>query len=446
MASSICFGARLAVHIALIGRASIVASGVAFIVSAATLGFAQDASTSQASPSVQLTTTLRDSVDRDAPVVVSDQARRIHSQSYVWDGHNDLPWKMRERANSSFDEADISMPQPQFQTDIARLRDGNVGAQFWSVFVPAKTGLQGTALQTTIEQIELVREMCRRYPDVFAWAETIEDVEKARRDGKIASLIGVEGGHSIESSLANLRRLYDLGARYMTLTHSLTLDWADSATDDPKSDGLSSFGEEVVREMNRLGMLVDLSHVTPETMRDALRVSRAPVIYSHSSALALAGHPRNVPDDILPLVRENGGVIMVNFFSPFVIESGAQELLRRAELRKQWESEGLDEEEVDGRMARVERESPLLPGTIHDVVDHIDHLVKHCGVDHVGIGSDYDGVSIVPTQLEDVSTYPRITQLLLDRGYSEEDIHKILSGNVYRVFKAAEAYKAKVAK
>lgn len=446
MASSIGFGARLAVLIALIGQASIVACGVAFIVSTATLGFAQDASSSQASPSVQLITTLRDSVDRDAPVVVSDQARRIHSQSYVWDGHNDLPWKMREKANSSFDEADISMPQPQFQTDIERLRDGNVGAQFWSVFVPAKTGLQGTALQTTIEQIELVREMCRRYPDVFAWAETLEDVEKARREGKIASLIGVEGGHSIENSLANLRRLYDLGARYMTLTHSLTLDWADSATDDPKSDGLSSFGEEVVREMNRLGMLVDLSHVTPETMRDALRVSKVPVIYSHSSALALAGHPRNVPDDILPLVRENGGVIMVNFFSPFVIESGAQELLRRAELRKQWEAEGLDEEEVDGRMARVERESPLLPGTIHDVVDHIDHLVKYCGVDHVGIGSDYDGVSIVPTQLEDVSTYPRITQLLLDRGYSEEDIHKILSGNVYRVFKAAEAYKAKVAK
>lgn len=378
-------------------------------------------------------------VNRSAAIVVSAEAARIHQSSYVWDGHNDLPWTLRDKWDSSFDRADISQPQPLLMTDIPRLRQGNVGAQFWSVYVPAKRGLNGTAFQTTIEQIEIVREMCRRYPEIFAWTESIEQLEAARREGKIASLIGVEGGHSIENSLANLRRLYDLGARYMTLTHSRSLDWADSATDEPRSGGLSPFGEEVIREMNRLGMLVDLSHVSPETMRQAIRISRVPVIYSHSSARAIADHPRNVPDEILPLIKANGGVIMVNFFSAFVVDAEAQKIRRRAAQSRQWEEDGVADEEIEARQARWEIEDPLQPGTIHDVIDHLDHLVEHCGIDHVGLGSDYDGVSIVPKQLEDVSTYPRITQALLDRGYTAEEIQKILSGNIERVFRAAQA-------
>lgn len=376
---------------------------------------------------------------RSAKVIVSDRAQEIHRQSYVWDGHNDLPWAMREKASSSFDTLDIAKPHPELMTDIPRLRAGHVGAQFWSVFVPASTRLNGTALQTTVEQIELVREMCRRYPETFAWATSIADIDAARRDGKIASLIGVEGGHSIENSLANLRRLYDMGARYMTLTHSATLDWADSATDDPRSDGLSPFGEEVVREMNRLGMLVDLSHVSVDTMKDALRITTAPVIYSHSSARALTDHPRNVDDEVLPLIRENGGVIMVNFYSGYVVAAAAERSRKRVALERRLEAEGADEETRKAQVARFLAANPEPQGSVYDVVDHIDYLVKHCGVDHVGLGSDYDGVSMVPKQIEDVSTYPVITQVLLDRGYSAEDIHKILSGNIYRVFQAAEA-------
>lgn len=366
-------------------------------------------------------------------VVLSEQARAIHAAGYVWDGHNDLPWAMRSLAGSSFDSKDIRLPQSELMTDIPRLRAGGVGAQFWSVYVPADTGLRGTALQTTMEQIELVHEMCHRYPDVFALAMTIDDVDRARAEGKIASLIGVEGGHSIENSLANLRRLYQAGARYMTLTHTLTLDWADSCSDEPKSDGLSPFGEEVVREMNRLGMLVDLSHVSPETMRDALRVSTAPIIFSHSSAKAIADHPRNVPDDLLPLIKQNGGVIMVNFFNGFVTPADAKRSQRIMELMRQFEKELTDEEGRKSKLARWTAENPPTQGSIHDLIDHIDHLVKHCGVDHVGFGADYDGVSLLPTQLDDVASYPLITQALLDRGYSAEQIHKIMSGNIHRV-------------
>jgi membrane dipeptidase len=284
-----------------------------------------------------------------------------------------------------------------------------------------------------MEQIELVHEMCRRYPDVFALSLTIDDVNRARAEGKIASLIGVEGGHSIENSIANLRRLYQAGARYMTLTHTLTLDWADSCSDDPRSDGLSPFGEEVVREMNRLGMLVDLSHVSPDTMRDALRVSTSPIIFSHSSAKAIADHPRNVPDDLLPLVKQNGGVIMVNFFNGFVAPADAKRSQRIMELMRQFEKELTNEEERKSKLARWTAENPPTQGSIHDLIDHIDHLVQHCGIDHVGYGADYDGVSLLPTQLDDVASYPVITQALLDRGYSAEQIHKIMSGNIHRV-------------
>ena len=371
-------------------------------------------------------------------VVVTQKAKEVHRGSFVFDGHNDLPWAMRTRASSSFEKLDISQPQPEIHTDIARLRKGNVGAQFWSVYVPASTRQKGTALSDTVEQIELVHAMVQRYPDIFGFARNYEDIVRLRSEGKIASLIGVEGGHSIENSIANLRRLFDLGARYMTLTHSDTLDWADSATDDPKSDGLSAFGEEIVREMNRLGMLVDLSHVSPATMVDALRVTEAPVIFSHSSARAVADHPRNVPDDVLPLVAENGGVVMVNFFSGFVHPESALRMAKMFDVGRELRAKYPDDEQYDEAMARWRAENPIESGSIHDLVDHIAHLVKVAGVDHVGIGSDYDGVSKLPTQLEDVSTYPVITQALLDRGFAEKDIHKIMSGNIMRAYREAE--------
>ena len=376
--------------------------------------------------------------DDRPPVVLSDEARRIHAATFVFDGHNDLPWELRTKADSSFTKRDIRQPQPKMHTDIPRLRQGNVGAQFWSVYVPAETAKDGTALRTTLEQIELVKEMIEKYPDVFAAARTASDVERIYKSGKIASLIGVEGGHSIENSLENLRRLHELGAGYMTLTHSDTLGWADSATDKSQHAGLSPFGEEVVREMNRLGMLVDLSHVSDETMQDAIRISRAPIIFSHSSARAVADHPRNVPDDILKLVKENGGVVMINFFSGFVVPEAAQKMREMFAVTRKLRAEFPNEQDYQRERKRWELANPIEAGSIHDVVDHIDHVAKIAGIDHVGIGGDYDGIGSVPRQLEDVSTYPLITQALLDRGYSADDIAKIMSGNILRVMRRAE--------
>lgn len=367
-------------------------------------------------------------------VVVSEEARRIHAQTYVFDGHNDLPWTMRTEAGSSFDKADIAGPVPKFHTDLPRLRQGGVGAVYWSVYVPAETR---QSLLTTLEQIELVQAMVKRYPNDFALALTADDVVAARKAGKIASLIGVEGGHCIEDSLENLRRLHRLGARYMTLTHSDTLAWADAATDEPKHGGLTAFGEEVVREMNRLGMLVDLSHVSPETMRDALRVTKAPVIFSHSSARSVADHPRNVPDDILKLTAENGGVVMVNFFSGFIHPESAKRRANMFQVNRDLRAKFPEEEAFKAAKRRWEAENPIQAGSVHDVVDHIEHIVRVAGIDHVGIGSDYDGIGKTPEQLEDVSTFPKITQVLLDRGYNAEQIHKLMSGNALRVLKRA---------
>ncbi len=349
-----------------------------------------------------------------SPVVVTPEATEIHFSGMLFDGHNDLPWMIRDIGNSSFETLDIAKDQPKLHTDISRLRQGGVKAQFWSVYVPASTDATGDALSQTLHQISIVKAMMKKYPETFEMASTADDIERIVKSGKIASMMGVEGGYSIENDVANLQRLYDEGCRYMTLTHSKSLSWADSATDTPRVKGLSEFGREVVLEMNRIGMLVDLSHVSPETMKASLQVSKAPVIYSHSSARAINEHPRNVPDDVLPLVAANGGVIMVNFFSGFIAPT--------EELKKNKEA----------------------TGTIYDVVNHIDHLVKHCGVDHVGIGSDYDGVPRLPEQLESVATYPRITQLLLDRGYDRESIHKILGGNVMRVLRRAEAVSAEM--
>lgn len=372
------------------------------------------------------------------PVVLTDDARKLHAECLLIDGHNDLPWQMRMAHDSSFTKCDIARPQPSNHTDIPRLRQGGLGAQFWAAYAPVETIRSGEATHVVLEQIDLIREMIRRYPETFELALTADDIERIRGQGKIASLIGVEGGHAIEDSLAVLRMLYALGVRYMTLTHADTLSWADAATDDPRHGGLSPFGEEVVRRMNELGMLVDISHVSPDTMRDALAISRAPVIASHSSAYAIAAHPRNVPDDVLALIKANGGVVMVNFFSGFVSPVSAKTAANMFQVRRELAKQFSDPKELDKAMTAYERAHPLEPGTIHDVVDHIDHIVKVAGVDHVGVGSDFDGVSMLPAQLEDVSTYPLITQELLNRGYTPQDIRKILGGNLLRALRGAE--------
>lgn len=373
-----------------------------------------------------------------SPVELTEAGSEVHRAGMVFDGHNDLPWALRTKGDSSFDKFDIARRQEELNTDIPRLREGNVGAQFWSVYVPANTAQEGVALQQTLEQIALVKAMIERYPETFEMASTADDIERIAGEGKIASMMGVEGGHSIENSLGALRQLYHLGARYMTLTHSDTLDWADSATDDASHGGLTPFGEEVVREMNRLGMLVDLSHVSDQTMEDALRVSKAPIIFSHSSARAVADHPRNVPDEILRKTAKNGGVVMVNFFSGFVVPESARQRAAMFEVRRKINEQFEDESQRREAYRRWELENPIVPGNIHHVIDHIDHIVQVAGIDHVGIGSDFDGVSMLPEQLPDVASYPLITQALLDRGYSPEDIHKILSGNILRVLRKAE--------
>lgn len=373
------------------------------------------------------------------PVIVTDAALRVHAEGFIFDGHNDLPWEIRSNFSSSFDQADLAQGVPKLHTDIARLRKGNVGAQFWSVFVPTTASKDGTALLKTIEQIELVRAMVKRYPDTFELARTTDDIERIRNSGKIASLMGVEGGHCIEDSIDNLRRLHRLGAGYMTLTHSDTLAWADAATDEARHSGLTPFGEEVVREMNRLGMLVDLSHVSPETMKDALRVTTAPVIFSHSSARAVADHPRNVPDDVLLLVKANNGVVMVNFFSGFVHPESAKKRANMFQVTRDLQARFPNEAEYKAARKRWDAENPIQKGTVQDVVDHIDQIVKIAGVNHVGIGSDFDGVPLLPEQLEDVSTYPVITQELLNRGYTASQIHQIMSGNIMRAMRGAEA-------
>jgi membrane dipeptidase len=371
-------------------------------------------------------------------VVLTEEAKRLHAEALVIDGHNDLPWMMREKADPFTPVIDITQPQPKLHTDIPRLRQGNVGAQFWSAYVPAELAKKGTAIKATLEQIDLIHRMVKKYPDTFAMASTADDILRIRKQGKIASLIGVEGGHSIDNSLGVLRAYYDLGVRYMTLTHSDNLDWADSATDVPKVKGLTEFGERVVLEMNRLGMLVDISHVSADTMRHALKVTRAPVIASHSSAFALAPHPRNVPDDVLLLVKKNGGVVMVNFFPAFITPEGAKAMKEMFETYRELRKKHPNDKEFQEAYAAWKRDHPFPTGSVHDVVDHIEHIAKTAGVDHVGLGSDFDGISVCPKQLDDVAHYPYITQVLLDRGWKREDILKVLGGNALRALREAE--------
>lgn len=372
------------------------------------------------------------------PVVLTPEAERIHKSAILIDGHNDMPWEIRKQGSRKFDKLDISKPQATLQTDIPRLRKGGMDAQFWSVWVPATTAYDGTALVSTLEQIDLVHAMIDRYPDTFELALTVDDIRRIHADGKIASLIGVEGGHCIENSINVLRQLSKLGARYMTLTHSDTIDWADSGTDEARNGGLTPFGRDVIAEMNRLGMMVDISHVSIDTMKQAIEASKAPVIFSHSSSRAVAESPRNVPDEVLELVKEHDGVVMVNFFSGFVVPDAAARYMDRLGRERELRKTIKDPDELQAELRRTDPKGPMTRGTIHDLIDHIDHIVEVAGIDHVGIGSDFDGVSTLPTQLEDVSCYPYITQALIDRGYNEADIKKVLGENLLRVMAKVE--------
>jgi membrane dipeptidase len=372
------------------------------------------------------------------PVKLTDEALRIHKEALVFDGHNDLPWQFREKADLSFTRLDITREQKGIHTDIPRLRKGGVGAQFWAAYVSADKKKRSVAVRDTLEQIDVIHRMVRGHPDAFEFAATADDVVRIHKAGKVASLIGVEGGHSIDNSLGVLRCYHALGVRYMTLTHTDTLDWADSATDEAKHGGLTKFGEEVVAEMNRLGMLVDISHVSPDTMRHALRVTRAPLIASHSSAYALAAHPRNVPDDVLKLVAKNGGVVMVNFYPGFLSPEAARASRDMFQAARDLRARFTDDKEFEAALRAWAKEHPMPPVSVHTVVDHIEHIIKTAGIDHVGLGSDFDGINAVPQQLEDVSCYPYITQELLNRGYKKDDILKVLGGNILRVLRAAE--------
>lgn len=373
-----------------------------------------------------------------------ERVRRLLAEVPLIDGHNDLPWQYRMRADSDIMKLDVRQPQPEMHTDIPRLREGAVGAQFWSVFVP--TSMEADeAVRATLEQIDLVHRLTWRYPDVFELALSADDIERIHEDGKIASLIGMEGGHSINSSIGVLRMMYRLGARYMTLTHSRNTPWADSATDDGKLGGLNELGEEIVREMNRIGMLVDISHVSPETMHDVLGIVQAPVIFSHSSARGVTDHARNAPDDVLPRLADNGGVVMITFVGSFISEGvrahGKLRDIERDRLRQRFPE---DAEQVREALKAWDDANPRPRATLADVADHIDHVRDKVGIDHIGIGGDYDGTSNLPDGLDDVSKYVDLMVELQRRGYSDEDIQKLAGGNLLRVFREVERVSAEI--
>jgi membrane dipeptidase len=380
-----------------------------------------------------------------ADAALMRRANALHRAVPLIDGHNDLPWELREKAAGDLARMDPNAALPGQHTDIPRLRQGGVGGVFWAAYVPVEM-MAGGATRFTLDQIDLIHRMTERSAEL-EFARTAADIERIHRRRKIASLIGIEGGHALENSLGALRQFYDLGVRYLTLTHSSAIDWADAATDAPRHGGLSPFGEEVVREMNRLGMMIDLSHVSDETMRDAIRVSEAPVIFSHSSARAIADHPRNVPDDVLRLVKQNDGIVMVNFYSGFVEPTSAERtrtmLETQRELRQRFAGDSVGYRAAWGEWRRA---NPMARGSVATIADHIDHIVKTAGIDHVGIGSDYDGVSLLPEGLDDVAALPNLTVELLRRGYSDRDVKKILGENFLRVMKDVERTAARLQK
>lgn len=377
---------------------------------------------------------------------------RVLLQTPLIDGHNDLPWEIRERFKSDVAAVNliadtshlpVAAGQAALMTDIPRLRAGHVGAQFWSVWIPVST--QGfEAVQMTLEQIDLVKRMSAQYPSDFAMAYSAADIRRIHKSRKIASLIGIEGGHQINNSLAVLRQMYDAGARYMTLTHTTNTAWADSATDTPAHHGLTPFGVEVVKEMNRLGMLVDLSHVSPDTMRAALGASQAPIIFSHSSARALDDHPRNVPDDVLRAVAANGGVVMVNFAPPYVSAARNHWEADLAAERTRFNSPpyaGLyigQPERAKAALTEWQAQHPMPITTLVQVADHVEHIRQVAGIDHVGIGSDFDGIPDAPVGLEGVDRYPALLAELMRRGWSDADISKLAGENLLRALATAE--------
>ncbi len=369
------------------------------------------------------------------------RAKELLKTSPIIDGHNDLPWVIRSKFNHDAEGHDISV-RAEFDTDIPRLKAGMVGAQFWSVYVPSSLS-PVEAARAQLEQIDIARRMILQYPNDLSFALTVEDINKAISQNRIASMLGIEGGHSIVNSLGVLRSYYDLGVRYMTLTHYHTIDWADSATDTAKHDGLTDFGEEVVREMNRLGMIIDLSHVSPATMNDALDVSKSPVMYSHSSAKALTAHPRNVPDDVLKRVAKNNGVVMVTFIPPFVSEKRREWEVGKVELIKKAKTD--QDMEAAGVAYRKEHGIPPL-AYLSEVADHIDHVAKVAGFDHVGIGGDYYGQQgdDLVVGLEDVSKYPHLIAELMKRGWTDENLVKLTGKNILRVFSDVEKMSAKL--
>ncbi len=384
----------------------------------------------------------------DSPEAVAEAALRA---APVWDGHNDVPEQLRARRGdvlAGFDfndtraEPDGKGGTKPMHTDFPRLAQGRVGAQFWSVYVDADLA-EPEAVVATLQQIDVTKRLIARYPDRLALALTADEVERAMKQGKIASLIGMEGGHSIDGSLGVLRQMYDLGARYMTLTHSQNTAWADSATAAPEHDGLTEFGRDVVREMQRLGMLVDLSHVSEATMMDALDVARAPVIFSHSGARAINGHSRNVPDSVLARLAANGGIVMVVGLPGYLSEERRQWYARReaeqASLKSLWQGQP---EAVDAAMAQWDAQYPEPKASAATMADHVDHIREIAGIDHIGIGGDYDGMDSGPVGMEDVAGYPALFTELARRGYSQADLEKISSRNMMRVLRAAEAYAA----
>ncbi len=364
-----------------------------------------------------------------------DAALALLRRTPLVDGHNDLAWALRTQAGYDVDRMDIAADQPTLHTDIPRLRTGGLGAQFWSVYVPSQLPEPVTA---TLEQIDAVHAMVAHYPDTFGLAVSADELQQVHGGGRIASLLGAEGGHSIDCSMGTLRAMYALGVRYLTLTHNENVPWADSATDSPAVGGLSAFGVEVVREMNRLGMLVDCSHVAASTMRDALSACRAPILFSHSSARALCDHPRNVPDDVLTSLTANGGVCMVTFVPKFVAQECAD---WQREADDAARAAGVDVRDLragDAWDVEWERRHPRPAARLMQVADHIEHVRAVAGVEHVGIGGDYDGTTALPEGLGDVSCYPALVAELIDRGWSEPDLRALLGGNVIRVLRAAE--------
>jgi membrane dipeptidase len=399
----------------------------------------------------------REAQAAEATAAEMQRVERVLQKTPLIDGHNDLPWEIRDRFGSDLAKLDLSVStltlpappgSPALMTDIPRLRQGRVGAQFWSVYVPVE--IKGAdAVQATFEQIDLVKAMCARYPRDLAMAYSAADVNRLFKAHLVASLIGVEGGHQINESLAVLRAYYEVGARYLTLAHFSNTRWSDSATDTPAHHGLTRFGEEVVREMNRLGMLVDLAHVSEETMRAALRVSEAPVIFSHSSARALVDTPRNASDEVLHLLAANGGIVMVTFAPPYV-----------SEARRRWDADRIAGQARDsttpfglyvGQPQRAaaalkawQDAHPKPPVTLSDVADHIEHIRQVAGVEHLGLGSDFDGLPEAPTGLEGVDKFPALLAELAHRGWSDADLSKVAGANLLRVLAQAEAVSARL--